>query len=716
MKQISFFLILICCAFQVEAQIIINPKGTRITIDSSKWKLTGNNISFKNTGNVGIGTNIPTAQLHTTNTVRFQGLGSNTIDSKILTADAAGNITTRLLSTLPTNSDSTTSNNGLTLTGKNVQLGGSLIQATTITNNANPLTIATGGAALNITGLIAGASTDSLVTVNTTTGKINRINIASLNKIDSTTSNNGLTLTGKNIQLGGNLILPTIISNNEKALTFATGGADFNITGLTAGAATDSIVTVNTTTGKINRINIASLNKNDSTTSNNGLTLTGKNIQLGGNLIQTTSIVNNGFPFKIATGGTDFNITGLTAGATTDSLLTVNATTGKVNRINISALNKVDSTTSNNGLTLTGKNVQLGGNLTQATTITNNANPLTIATGGAALNITGLTAGTATDSILTINTTTGKINRITLPSSLIRIDSTTSNNGLTLTGKNVQLGGNLVQATTITNNANPLTIATGGSALNITGLTVGAVTDSLITVNAATGKINRINVDRLNKIDSTTSNNGLTLTGKNVQLGGNLVQATTITNNANPLTIATGGSALNITSLPSGTITDSILVQNNTTGQVKKLNTSDLQIKMAQIIDIAGTQILTATFSNLNLGLSTIIDPGFTVVGGDIIVATAGIYRITYRVTANVTTNNASGGEYRLLVSGIQLPGSFGYTFHNNANTNQGTTTVILTTLLPANSNITLQGRKYSNLGTLALTANGSSLLVEKVR
>jgi hypothetical protein len=1031
MKKILLIFLLSYFAIQSMGQVVINPKGTKVTIDSSKWKLTGNDIFFKNSGNVGIGTSAPTAQLHTTNSVRFQGIGTNTIDTKILTTDSLGNLTTRLLSSLPTNADSTAANNGLTLSGKNIQLGGNLIQptvisnnekpltfatggfplnitgltagaatdslvtvntttgkinrinlatinkadsttssnglnlvgkdvrlggnltqattitnnanpltiatggtalnitgltagaatdslvtvntttgkinrinlatinkadsttssnglnlvgkdvrlggnltqATTITNNANPLTIATGGTALNITGLTAGATTDSLVTVNTATGKINRINLATINKADSTTSNNGLTLTGKNVQLGGNLIQATTITNNANPLTIATGGTALNITGLTAGAATDSLVTVNTTTGKINRINLATINKADSTTSSNGLNLVGKDVRLGGNLTQATTITNNANPLTIATGGTALNITGLTAGATTDSLVTVNTATGKINRINLATINKADSTTSSNGLNLVGKDVRLGGNLTQATIITNNANPLTIATGGTALNITGLTAGATTDSLVTVNTTTGKINRINLATinkadsttssnglnlvgkdvrlggnltqatiitnnanpltiatggtalnitgltagattdslvtvntttgkinrinlatinkadsttssnglnlvgkdvrlggnltqattitnnanpltiatggtalsitgltagaatdSLVTVntttgkinrinlatinkaDSTTANNGLTLTGKNVQLGGNLIQATTITNNANPLTIATGGTALNITGLTAGATTDSLVTVNTATGKINRINLATINKADSTTSNNGLTLTGKNVQLGGNLIQSTTITNNSNPLTIATGGTALNITGLPSGASTDSLVVINNATGQLRKIQAVDVQPRLVEIYDVAGTQALSNVFTNLNLGTTTIADAGFVTASGVITVANAGLYRITFRATVRVTNNVASGGEFQLTNAGVAIPGSLGYTFQQNNNRQQGTVTVVKVVNLIAGSTIAVQGRRYSTAGNLTLTANGSSLLIEKIR
>ena len=47
------------------------------------------------TQSVGIGIANPTAQLHTTGTVTFAGIGTNTVDTKIITTNATGNITTR---------------------------------------------------------------------------------------------------------------------------------------------------------------------------------------------------------------------------------------------------------------------------------------------------------------------------------------------------------------------------------------------------------------------------------------------------------------------------------------------------------------------------------------------------------------------------------------------------------------------------------------------
>lgn len=66
-------------------------------------------------------------------------------------------------------------------------------------------------------------------------------------------------------------------------------------------------------------------------------------------------------------------------------------------------------------------------------------------------------------------------------------------------------------------------------------------------------------------IDSTTSNNGLTLIGKNIELGGNLLRATKIVTSAT--------NTLAFTGLQTGIITDSILVT-SLGGVVKKIPTS----------------------------------------------------------------------------------------------------------------------------------------------
>jgi hypothetical protein len=51
-------------------------------------------------GNVGVGTKTPTAQLHTTGTVRFAGLSSNNTQTRVLVSDTSGNLYYRDASTL----------------------------------------------------------------------------------------------------------------------------------------------------------------------------------------------------------------------------------------------------------------------------------------------------------------------------------------------------------------------------------------------------------------------------------------------------------------------------------------------------------------------------------------------------------------------------------------------------------------------------------------
>ena len=66
---------------------------------SSQW--LNNNVGINyNAGNVGLGTSIPSTQLHTTGGVRFQGLSQNNTLNNVLASDASGNLAWRDASTL----------------------------------------------------------------------------------------------------------------------------------------------------------------------------------------------------------------------------------------------------------------------------------------------------------------------------------------------------------------------------------------------------------------------------------------------------------------------------------------------------------------------------------------------------------------------------------------------------------------------------------------
>ncbi len=67
-------------------------KGQLSAGTAGQWATSGDDIYNTNTGNVGIGTTSPTAQLHTTGTVRFEGAGTPD-EGFVLTSDATGNAT-----------------------------------------------------------------------------------------------------------------------------------------------------------------------------------------------------------------------------------------------------------------------------------------------------------------------------------------------------------------------------------------------------------------------------------------------------------------------------------------------------------------------------------------------------------------------------------------------------------------------------------------------
>jgi hypothetical protein len=134
---------------------------------------------------------------------------------------------------------------------------------------------------------------------------------------------------------------------------------------------------------------------------NNGLTKNGQIVQLGGALIQPTTITTTASNFLA--------ITGLQPGSnTTDSVMVVDPTSGQVKFISAASL--FNALTFSNGLTKTGNLVELGGALTKSTTITTDATNT--------LKVAGLQSGSlATDSLVVV-ATDGTLKRVTAESLL----------------------------------------------------------------------------------------------------------------------------------------------------------------------------------------------------------------------------------------------------------------------------------------------------------
>jgi hypothetical protein len=171
--------------------------------------------------------------------------------------------------------------------------------------------------------------------------------------IASITASNGLYKNGSDIRMGGALIEPTVISASA---TFT-----LSLTGLVSDPLPDYLVT-QTTTGVIRRTLTSTLTSNILAliTANNGITKTGNNLQLGGSLIQPTTITT--------TGTNTLSIPGLVNNTSATYIVSIDNTTGLLTKSPLSMI-VPPNITADNGLTKTGANVQLGGLLIQPTGI-----------------------------------------------------------------------------------------------------------------------------------------------------------------------------------------------------------------------------------------------------------------------------------------------------------------------------------------------------------
>lgn len=108
MKYIfSLFLLIYTIGTAIAQVSVVNRKGTLITLDSSKWTLSGTNIYNKNTGNVGIGNTNPTYKLDISgkvrltdslvaNTARIITLPAATVNDSLVMADASTGLLERI--------------------------------------------------------------------------------------------------------------------------------------------------------------------------------------------------------------------------------------------------------------------------------------------------------------------------------------------------------------------------------------------------------------------------------------------------------------------------------------------------------------------------------------------------------------------------------------------------------------------------------------------
>ncbi len=182
-----------------------------------------------------------------------------------------------------------------------------------------------------------------------------------------------------------------------------------------------------------------------------------------------------------------------------------------------------------------------------------------------------------------------------------------ASNGLTYNAatNEIELGGALTRDTTIDTDEHDLTFNVGNGTegsvifdvaangtlhfdvdadgvIQITGDGVAALdmdvddmTDVTVAVMSSSGVLQKIPLEDLLAQTTYTADSGLTMTGNNVQLGGDLTQATTITTDGNTFEIATDGTGtLAITGLEAATAANTIVVADATTGVLRTVKRS----------------------------------------------------------------------------------------------------------------------------------------------
>ncbi len=605
------------------------------------------NINTVGANTTNIGTAVSTTNLNGANLfVPSLPVGSTTTDALIAVNRATGKADTLNIANLV--STGITANNGLTKTGANVALGGSLISPTIVSTDAVN-TIA-------LFGLTHGnAATDSILVATTGSSVLKKVSISDVGA-SSVTASNGLNKTAANdVQLGGTLTKNTLVDQGTFSLTINGTG-----TGATNIGNSGSSVTIAGTTGVTGTTSINTSGAAATTIGNSGSATT---------IVGATTINNSGTAVTtIGNASSAVTIAG-TTGVTGVTSINTGASATATNIGNAASTTTIlGATNVNTGTSATATNIGNANSATTivgATTINNSGTAVTtIGNASSAVTIAGTTGVTGTTTINTTGTSNTSIGNATgtitaLGATSINTSGTASTS-IGNSGSNVIIAGatSVTGITTInTTGTSSTTIgnATGtntvtGNNLVVTNLPTGATTDSLVSVNYATGAVRKLNIS--NVVGSAiTANNGLTKTViggvANIALGGTLTGATTIDQSANSLTFsngthninATGTGATNIGNTSSATTVLGATNVNTTGNATTSIGNSGSAVTIAGTTSVTGiTTINTTGASNTSIGNAT----GTITALGATNVNTTGAAATTIGNTTSTTTINGT--------------------------------------------------------------------------
>jgi hypothetical protein len=502
-------------------------------------------------------------------TLTTTGTGSAGIVT-VAATEVDGSVTNEL-QTLANTSDATSHTVTLSNSGGSVQLveGGIVTLTTTGTGSAGIVTVAATEVDGSVTnegtlGVGAGGATSSTLTTNTSGGNAVTVNVSGILSISESTSANGgsITITGTEVDGSVTNEAWTIDADDADTEVISNQVVKFQGAGITStdyNPTTDVLLITSTEVdGSVTNELQTLANTSDATSHTVTLSNSGGSIQLveGSNITLTTTGTGSAGIVTIAStaGGTDLSFTGASSPVTLNSSTGTDVTftqggivtiTGTSSNLTISAT-EVDGSVTNELQTIantsnatshtvtlsnSGGSVQLveGGIVTLTTTGTGLDGIVTIGATEVDGSVTnegtlGVGAGGATSSTI-ISNTSGATGVTVNVAGILSISESTSSNGGSITITGTEVDGsvtNELQTLANTSDATSHTVTlsnSGGSVqlvegANVTLTTSGTGSAGIVTIASTAGGI-------------TAADNGLSLSGSTVKLGGPLTQAGT---------------------------------------------------------------------------------------------------------------------------------------------------------------------------------------------
>jgi hypothetical protein len=652
-------------------------------------------------GNLGIGTTTPKAQLHTTRDVIFEGIGTNTINTKIMTTDAGGSVTTRDLTSLLSGS-AITSLNGLTSSTQIFSTGTSGTDFNIVSSGSTHTFNLPSASATN-RGLL---STANWTTFNNKIGTVTATTPAAVTTVSNTATINNTAAYWNANQLQGKDIATTTPANGQ-VLTYNTTTAKWEPAAAAPVTTTVSNTntapnTLTTTVNGVTGTGVPIVNSVSNTSSANTIKTTVNGIAGATvNIINSNTLTQNGSNQLISTVN-GVASTPLTANITGD--VTGNLGASVVSKINGSPLGTTTGATSGQVLAWNGTAwaPASAAPATTTNTLSSSANTLTSVVNGISATAPAINTSVVTNP--TTNTIGTTINGITSTSNATIIGSNTltwtqaggvssSVNGVSSTvtpasGTLSQILGYNAAGTPVYNsisNLGSITLATGttGTDVNVSGSPVnlgGTVT--------------------LNIPDASTTARGLVTTGAQTFAGAKTFAGNTIVNGANTFSVGTGATTLGGTLTLSSNIpnsvglqaTDSVLVIDVSTNAVQKIDPAAI---------VSGTAWLLKGNTGTTAGTNFI----GTTDAKDFVTKTGNTERMRVLSTGNVGINTPTPGNTLEVNQGTAGNSGLRFTTLTSASTGSAPTNTSAQTLTVDASGTVIKNTGMSFVNTQSGTS-----------